>query len=143
MWLFSFRVTCTHWPRLSSKPVMLSITRLMPRIPAQFKKSRPTLRGLAGHYAHLTDISRERVERTLVEAGFHLGAVIEFDPADSAGEADLPRSERRITCPEKRPRIARLDQVRISRDGEDAIIEFHDPEIAVTHLRIGPQSKDD
>jgi len=39
----------------------------------------------------------------------------------------------------KRPRIARLDQVRISRDGEDAIIEFRDPAIATTHLRIGPQ----
>ena len=39
----------------------------------------------------------------------------------------------------KRPRIARLDQVRISRDGEDAIIEFLDPAIATTHLRIGPQ----
>jgi hypothetical protein len=42
----------------------------------------------------------------------------------------------------KRPRIARLDQVRISRDGEDAIIEFRDPAIATTHLRIGPQVKE-
>ena len=39
----------------------------------------------------------------------------------------------------KKPRIARLDQVRISREGEDAIIEFLDPAIATTHLRIGPQ----
>jgi hypothetical protein len=39
----------------------------------------------------------------------------------------------------KRPRIARLDQVRISRDGEDAIIEFLDSAVATTHLRIGPQ----
>jgi hypothetical protein len=39
----------------------------------------------------------------------------------------------------KRPRIARLDQVRISRDGEDAIIEFLDTAIATTHLRIGPR----
>ena len=38
----------------------------------------------------------------------------------------------------KRPRIARLDQVRISREGEDAITEFLDPAIAMTHLRIGP-----
>jgi hypothetical protein len=37
----------------------------------------------------------------------------------------------------KRPRMARLDQVRIARDGEDAIIEFRDPAIATTHLRIG------
>ena len=39
----------------------------------------------------------------------------------------------------KMPRIARLDQVRISREGEEAIIAFHDPTIATTHLRIGPQ----
>jgi nitrogen fixation protein len=39
----------------------------------------------------------------------------------------------------KKPRIARLDQVRISREGEDAIIEFLDAEIATTHLRIGPE----
>jgi hypothetical protein len=39
----------------------------------------------------------------------------------------------------KRPRIARLDQVRISRDGEDAIIEFLDAAIATTHLRLGPK----
>jgi hypothetical protein len=39
----------------------------------------------------------------------------------------------------KKPRIARLDQVRISRDGEDAIIEFLDGSTATTHLRIGPQ----
>ncbi len=39
----------------------------------------------------------------------------------------------------KRPRIARLDQVRISRDGEVAIIEFRDPTIATTRLTIGPR----
>ncbi len=39
----------------------------------------------------------------------------------------------------KQPRIARLDQVKIARDGEDAVIEFRDPAIATTHLRIGPQ----
>jgi hypothetical protein len=39
----------------------------------------------------------------------------------------------------KKPRIARMDQVRISRDGEDAIIEFLNAEIATTHLTIGPQ----
>jgi hypothetical protein len=39
----------------------------------------------------------------------------------------------------KKPRIARIDQVRISRDGEDGIIEFLDPKIATTHLAIGPQ----
>ena len=39
----------------------------------------------------------------------------------------------------KRPRIARLDQVKISRDGEEAIIEFLDPAVTTTHLTIGPQ----
>jgi hypothetical protein len=39
----------------------------------------------------------------------------------------------------KKPRIARPDQVRISREGEDAIIEFLDSETATTHLSIGPQ----
>lgn len=39
----------------------------------------------------------------------------------------------------KRPRIARLDQVTITRDGHDAIVKFRDPDIATTHLPIGPQ----
>ena len=39
----------------------------------------------------------------------------------------------------KRARIARLDQVKISRDAENAIIEFHDSTIETTHLKIGPQ----
>ncbi|MGA2066688.1 MAG: hypothetical protein ABSG86_17055 [Thermoguttaceae bacterium] len=42
----------------------------------------------------------------------------------------------------KKPRIARLDQVKISRDGDDAIIEFLDPAIATTHLKIGPQLRE-
>lgn len=41
--------------------------------------------------------------------------------------------------PKKRPRIARMDQVTISRYGEVAIIEFHDPSIATTHLTIGSE----
>jgi hypothetical protein len=41
-----------------------------------------------------------------------------------------------------KPRIARLDQVKISREGEDAIIEFLDSSVATTHLRIGPQVQD-
>ena len=41
--------------------------------------------------------------------------------------------------PKKKPRIARPDQVRISRKGEEAIIEFLDSETATTHLSIGPQ----
>jgi len=39
----------------------------------------------------------------------------------------------------KRPRIARLDQVTISRNGEYAAIEFHDPTISLTQLKVGPQ----
>ncbi len=38
----------------------------------------------------------------------------------------------------KKPRIATLDEVRISRDGEDAIIEFVDSAVATMHLRLGP-----
>ena len=44
--------------------------------------------------------------------------------------------------PKKKPRIARPDQVMISRDGEDAIIEFLDPAVATTHLTIGPRVQD-
>ncbi len=36
----------------------------------------------------------------------------------------------------KRPRVAKLDEVRISRDGEDAIIEFIDDTVATTHLKL-------
>jgi len=56
--------------------------------PMTVRKSRPTLRGLACHYAQVTDIHRVDVERTLVEAGLDLGAVVEFDSDDSVGETD-------------------------------------------------------
>ncbi len=39
----------------------------------------------------------------------------------------------------KRPRIARIDQVTISRESEDAIIEFIDGSTATTRLTIGPE----
>ena len=39
----------------------------------------------------------------------------------------------------KRPRPATLDEVRISRDGEDAIIEFLDSTVATMHLKLGPE----
>ena len=39
----------------------------------------------------------------------------------------------------KRPREATPDEVRISRDGEDAIIEFIDDTIATTHLKLGAE----
>jgi len=38
----------------------------------------------------------------------------------------------------KRPRVASADEVRITRDGEAALIEFADASIASTHLTIGP-----
>jgi len=39
----------------------------------------------------------------------------------------------------KRPQEATLDEVTITRSGEDAIIAFHDKEISTTHLKIGPE----
>ena len=38
----------------------------------------------------------------------------------------------------KKPHIATLSEVCISRDGEDAIIEFIDSTVATMHLRLGP-----
>jgi hypothetical protein len=39
----------------------------------------------------------------------------------------------------KKLRIATLDEVRISRDGDYAIIEFRDTNVATTHLKLGPE----
>jgi hypothetical protein len=41
----------------------------------------------------------------------------------------------------KKPIPAVIDQVRITRDGNDAIIEYADPTISDTRLAIGPQIK--
>ncbi|MEQ1695114.1 MAG: hypothetical protein ABL901_04660 [Hyphomicrobiaceae bacterium] len=41
----------------------------------------------------------------------------------------------------KRPTPALMDQVRITRDGNDAIIEYADPMISGTRLTIGSQIK--
>ncbi len=38
----------------------------------------------------------------------------------------------------RRPEVASIDQVHISRDGDDAVIEFTDPAIATTYFRVGP-----
>ena len=38
----------------------------------------------------------------------------------------------------KRPRPASPDQVRISREGEAAVIEYADPSVRVVNLRVGP-----
>lgn len=37
----------------------------------------------------------------------------------------------------KRPHVASPDQVRITRDGDDAIIEYADDKIATTHFKMG------
>ena len=39
----------------------------------------------------------------------------------------------------KRPRQASQDEVKISREGDGAVIEFSDPTISTTHFKIGPQ----
>jgi hypothetical protein len=38
----------------------------------------------------------------------------------------------------RRPAVASIDQVSITRDGYDAVIEFTDPTIATTYFRVGP-----
>ena len=38
----------------------------------------------------------------------------------------------------KRPRIAFLGEVKISREGEDAVIDFLDPSVSGMNLKIGP-----
>ena len=39
----------------------------------------------------------------------------------------------------KRPYIASADQVRITRQGDIAIIEYADDSVATTHLRMGAE----
>jgi len=51
--------------------------------------TRPTLHGLAAQYARVTDIPLSRVEEELAKAGFALGGIVDFDPADSANEEAL------------------------------------------------------
>jgi hypothetical protein len=38
----------------------------------------------------------------------------------------------------RRPPVASLEEVTIRREGDDAIIDFRDPNIASTHFRLGP-----
>lgn len=42
----------------------------------------------------------------------------------------------------KKPRRASLEEVRITRDGETAVIENADPDVSVVHLAVGPQIED-
>jgi len=37
------------------------------------------------------------------------------------------------------PYAASLDQVRITRDGDTAIIEYANPDVAITHMKYGPR----
>ena len=39
----------------------------------------------------------------------------------------------------KKPRVATLDEVQISRDGDAAVIAFVDSTIATTQLTLGPE----
>src|ERR1700726_4925058 len=39
----------------------------------------------------------------------------------------------------KKPRVARLDEVRITRCAEDAVIEYVEPNISTTRFTIGPE----
>src|SRR5436190_20613169 len=43
----------------------------------------------------------------------------------------------RFTGRLKKPRVATLEEVRISKEGTSAIIEFRDPAWATTHLALG------
>jgi len=42
----------------------------------------------------------------------------------------------------KRPHVASPDEVRITRDGDVAIIEYADPDIYITNLKVGPKLAD-
>ncbi len=38
----------------------------------------------------------------------------------------------------KKPHLASLDEVRITREGEYAVVEYLDSKVGTTHLKIGP-----
>jgi hypothetical protein len=42
----------------------------------------------------------------------------------------------------KKPYIANLDQVKISRQGDYGIIEYVEPDVSSVHLKIGPEVKE-
>ena len=56
-------------------------------------------------------------------------------------DPDQQTHAKEATMRKKKPVHARIDQVRITRDGNDAIIEYADPKISGTRLTIGPQIK--
>jgi hypothetical protein len=48
---------------------------------------RPTVHGLAGHFASIAGIPEVRIERQFEEHGLSLAATVEFDPPPLAGMA--------------------------------------------------------
>ena len=38
----------------------------------------------------------------------------------------------------RRPAVASIDEVEITREGDDAVIEYKDPDIATTYFHVGP-----
>ena len=42
----------------------------------------------------------------------------------------------------KRPYIASLEQVRISREGDTAVIEYVEPGFWTTHFKLGPEVRE-
>jgi hypothetical protein len=38
----------------------------------------------------------------------------------------------------RRPAVASLDEVEISREGDDAVIRYKDPQVATTYFHVGP-----
>jgi len=59
-----------------------------------------------------------------------------YDPARE-GYVRLDHHSRDQVMQKKAPHIASLDEVRILRDGEEAVIEYSDPSVATVHLQIG------
>lgn len=39
----------------------------------------------------------------------------------------------------KRPYVASLDQVRITREDDAAVIEYAEPGVCTTHFKLGPE----
>jgi hypothetical protein len=56
-------------------------------------------------------------------------------PFEAEPPSELPESARRRY---ERPYPASMDQVRITRKGEEAIIEYAEPHVFTTHIKFGP-----
>jgi hypothetical protein len=51
------------------------------RNPGSQQTSRPTINGLVGHFANVTNVSLSQTKQQLQPHGFSLGATVDFDPA--------------------------------------------------------------